>query len=151
MMSSMRLLAALCLSTAAAFIGCSGGNADVKVAYITNGVAPFWDVAEQGAIDGAKAAGVDLVVKMPVEGVADQKRMVQDVLAKGIDGIAISPIDPDGQKDTLNEIGANTLYITQDSDAPNTNRLCYIGMDNYDAGRMCGQLIKEATSLREAK
>ena len=36
------------------------------------------------------------------------------------------------------------LVVTQDSDAPNSNRTCYIGTDNVAAGRQAGGLIKEA-------
>ena len=81
---------------------------------------------------------------MPSEGVADEKRTVQALLARGIDGIAISPIDPDHQTDLLNEAAANTNLITHDSDAPGSNRLAFIGIDNYTAGRECGKLVKEA-------
>jgi ribose transport system substrate-binding protein len=34
--------------------------------------------------------------------------------------------------------------FTQDSDAPQTARACYIGTDNVAAGRQAGQLIREA-------
>jgi ribose transport system substrate-binding protein len=34
--------------------------------------------------------------------------------------------------------------LTQDSDAPKSDRACYIGTDNVAAGRQAGQLIKEA-------
>jgi ribose transport system substrate-binding protein len=34
--------------------------------------------------------------------------------------------------------------VTQDSDAPASNRACYIGTDNRAAGRQAGTLIKEA-------
>lgn len=116
-----------------------------KVAYITNGIASFWVIAEKGAMDGGKEFGADVRVMMPgTDGVGDQKRMSQDLLAQGIDGIAISPIDPENQGDLMKEIAENTNMITHDSDAPNSDRLCYVGMDNYDAGRMCGQLVKEA-------
>jgi len=115
-----------------------------KVAYVTNGIASFWDIAEKGAIDAGNEFDANVVVKMPANGVEDQKRMCQDLLAQGIKGIAISPIDPDNQGDLLDEISSHTNLITQDSDAPNSKRLCYIGMDNYTAGRMCGQLVKEA-------
>jgi ribose transport system substrate-binding protein len=65
-------------------------------------------------------------------------------LTRGVDGIAISPIDPANQQDVLDEIAARTRLITHDSDAPESRRLCYVGMDNYEAGRMCGELVKEA-------
>ena len=34
--------------------------------------------------------------------------------------------------------------MTQDSDAPDSNRACYVGTDNVAAGRQAGELIKEA-------
>jgi ribose transport system substrate-binding protein len=115
-----------------------------KVAYVTNGIASFWDIAEKGAVDAGKEFDANVIVKMPANGVEDQKRMCQDLLAQGIKGIAISPIDPDNQGDLMDEISSLTNLITHDSDAPASKRLCYIGMDNYSAGRMCGQLVKEA-------
>ncbi len=121
-----------------------GATAVPKVAYITNGIASFWTFAEKGAEDAAQEFNADVNIQMPANGVEDQKRICQDLLAQGIDGIAISPIDPDNQGDLLDEIGQRTKMITHDSDAPESGRLCYIGMDNYTAGRMCGQLVKEA-------
>lgn len=115
-----------------------------SVAYVTNGIASFWVIAEKGAQDAAAEFDADVNVLMPPNGVEDQKRMCQDMLAQGVDGIAISPIDPDNQGDLLAEISELTNLITQDSDAPESDRLCYIGMDNYTAGRMCGDLVKEA-------
>ena len=157
-LSLFALLAAMSLT----FYGCSnssdpgstggtGGagettiSADApKVAYVTNGIASFWVIAEKGAMDAGKEFDADVTVRMPPNGVEDQKRMCQDLLAQGIDGIAISPIDSANQGDLLDEISEHTKMITHDSDAPDSKRLCYVGMDNYSAGRMCGQLVKEA-------
>lgn len=137
--------------------GCNGGDngtgnsnsgGDGKqptVTFVTNQQAAFWDIAEVGALKAGEDVGVEVIVKQPSKGQVDlQNRILEDLLAQGVDGIAVSPIDPIGQKDFLDEIGNNTLYITHDSDAPDTNRLCYIGMSNYEAGRMCGELVKEA-------
>lgn len=114
------------------------------VAFVTNGIASFWVIAEKGAEKAGEDLGVNVEVRMPPQGVTDQKRMVQELLAQGIDGIAISAIDPDNQSDLLQEIADNSILVTQDSDAPNSPRECYVGMDNYKAGRMCGELVKEA-------
>jgi len=81
---------------------------------------------------------------MPAEGIGDQKRMIEDSISKGVDGIAVSPIDPENQIDLINQACKYTRVITHDSDAPGSNRLCYIGMDNYLAGRMCGDLVRQA-------
>ncbi len=114
------------------------------VAFVTNGIASFWDIAEKGARDAGSKLDVQVEVIMPPRGAPDQKRMVEDLLTRGVQGVAISPIDPDNQGDLLDAIAARTVLITQDSDAPNSKRLCYIGMDNYEAGRLCGQLVKKA-------
>jgi ribose transport system substrate-binding protein len=121
-------------------------NADKPtVGYVTNMVASFWVIAQKGAQDGAKQYDVNVEVRMPPDGTeVEQKRMVQDLLARGIDGIAISPIHAENQLDLLAEIARHTHLITQDSDAPKSDRLCYVGMDNYTAGRMCGELVKQA-------
>ncbi|QDV51877.1 sugar-binding protein [Gimesia fumaroli] len=151
-----RFLATL-LSISLFFAGCNqqkgNENSDATdansaekndVAFVTNGIASFWVIAQKGAEKAGEDLDVNVEVRMPPKGVTDQKRMVQELLAQGIDGIAISPIDPDNQNDLLQEIADNSILVTQDSDAPESPRQCYIGMDNYKAGRMCGELVKEA-------
>lgn len=75
---------------------------------------------------------------------AEQQQILDDLVAKGVDGIAVSPIDPKNQIDFLNKIAANTLLICVDSDASDSKRVCYIGTDNFAAGQEAGKLIKEA-------
>jgi ribose transport system substrate-binding protein len=120
------------------------GNGKKTVAFVTNGVDPFWVLAKRGVEKAGEDLDVNVIVKMPTKGVADQKRMVQELLAQNVDGIAISPIDPVNQNELLNEIASRSILITQDSDAPDSPRECYIGVDNYTAGRMCGELVKDA-------
>lgn len=90
-----------------------------------------------------KDLGVDVTVIMP-NSMTDQTRKIEDLLVRGTDGIAISPIDPENQVEIINKASAQTNLITHDSDAPQTNRLVYIGMDNYVAGMMCGRTLREA-------
>jgi ribose transport system substrate-binding protein len=124
--------------------GCKKDDGKITVGYVTNGIDPFWTIAEKGAIKAGTDLDVNVLVRMPPKGVDDQKRMVQALLTQNVQGIAISPIDADNQGDLLDEIAANTKLITHDSDAPKSKRLCYVGMDNYDAGKMCGELVKKA-------
>ena len=134
---------------AAAPAGDSGGDSapaaqeELNVAYVTNGIAVFWEIAKAGALSAAKEEGVNCEIIMPPKGIVDQKRMVEGLLARGIDGVAISPIDADNQVAFLNTIAKQTNMITQDSDAPNSDRLAFVGMNNYTAGRAAGQMIKE--------
>lgn len=138
------IAAVLCLG-AALFYGCNrdGGSGKPKVAYVTNGVDPFWVIAEKGAKDGAEKFGADVTIVMP-NGSTEQKQKLEDLLIRGVQGIAISPIDAENQTPMIDQACAKTNVITHDSDAPKSKRLLYIGMDNYQAGRMAGQLVKEA-------
>jgi len=122
----------------------ASGSAKKKIAYVTNGVDPFWNTAAAGVRAAEKEFGVECQVLMPPKGIVDQKRMVEGLLARGIDGIAISPIDAKNQIDLINEAAVHCPVITHDSDAPDSKRLCFVGMDNYKAGRAAGKLVKEA-------
>jgi ribose transport system substrate-binding protein len=115
----------------------------IDLAYVTNGIDPFWTIAAAGVKAAANDLDVNAEVLMPPKGVVDQKRMMENALARGIDGMAISPIDAANQVAFINQAAKVTNVITQDSDAPDANRLCFIGMDNYKAGREAGKLIKE--------
>jgi ribose transport system substrate-binding protein len=114
-----------------------------RYAFITNGVAEFWTIAEAGAKQAGLDLGVEVAVQMPGS-LSDQKQMMEDAVTRGYKGVAVSPIDSSNQTDMLNQVAAATKLVTHDSDAPESNRLAYIGMDNYEAGRLCGQLLKEA-------
>lgn len=140
------ILLTILLSISFFIPGCSKdkGNGKKTFAFVTNGVDPFWIIAQRGVEKAGEDLDVNVEVRMPSQGVADQKRMVQELLAQNVDGIAISPIDPVNQDELLQEIASHSILVTQDSDAPDSPRECYIGMDNYTAGRMCGKLVKEA-------
>lgn len=123
-----------------------GGGEDLpRVAFVTNCIDPFWDLAGKGAAVGAGEFGLALEFYAPHEMSVDlQKRKLEDLLARGIDGIAISPVDAANMVELVDEACARTHLITHDSDAPGTARRCFVGCDNYAAGRACGQLVKEA-------
>lgn len=118
-----------------------------KIAVVTNCIANFWTIAEKGALAAGKEFDCDVEVKMPPpQGglAANQKRMLEQLMSRGFEGIAVSAVNPEHQISILNEVGNNVKFITHDSDAPDSNRLLYIGMSNYDAGRMVGKLVKRA-------
>jgi ribose transport system substrate-binding protein len=121
------------------------GKEKLRIAFVTNQIADFWNIAKAGCRDASKDLGVEIEVKMPPERSATlQKQIVEDLVNSGVQGIAISPLDADNQTAWLNSIAEKLHLITHDSDAPQSNRKAYVGMDNYKAGRMCGQLVKEA-------
>src|SRR6056297_1827895 len=105
--------------------GCQDGDPGVKrFAFISNGVAEFWKIAEAGAKQAGEDFGIEVEVLMPGS-LSDQKQMMEDAITRGMDGVAVSPIDSANQTDMLNEVAAATLLVTHDSDAPDSDRLAY--------------------------
>ena len=121
------------------------GDGKLKVGFVSNNPATFWTIAEAGCRKAEAETGVEVVFRKPAQGdPAVQKEIIESLMGQGIKAIAISVIDPKGQKSLLDEVAAKIPLITQDNDAPDTKRLHYIGTDNYRAGRAVGKLIKEA-------
>jgi len=145
------------LLTAAVILGGCGGQQQqaggtgagarqgkIAVAFVTNNASDFWKIAQAGTDKAAKELGCEVLFKIPPQGTAqEQKQIVQDLITRGVSGIAISPKDPENQTAMLNEAASKANLVTQDSDAPNSNRICYIGTDNYQAGVAAGELIKK--------
>ncbi len=124
----------------------AGGSRNLQLAFVTNNSSDFWTIARKGT-EKADAELNDVTVdfRLPADGTAaEQKRLLDDLLAKGVDGIAVSPVDPENQTQALNETAKRVLVVTQDSDAPKSDRAFYVGTDNVEAGRVAGGLIKEA-------
>ena len=102
MKRSRRPLVGLCVLFAASAC-CSTGGTDagsgpkpLKLAFVTNNSADFWTIARRG-VDKADAELADVSAEFRITSdgtAAEQKRIIDDLMTKGVDGLAISPIDP---------------------------------------------------------
>lgn len=119
-------------------------GATIKVGFVTNNTAEFWTIAEAGTRKAANELGVEVLFRRPKNAdAASQKEIIDSLMSQGVKAIAVSVIDPVNQEEFLNQIADRIPLITQDNDAPNTRRKCYIGTDNVAAGREVGKLVKE--------
>ncbi len=123
--------------------GSPAATSGPEYAFITNCVADFWKIGKAGAEKAAADLGVRVSVIMPAS-ITDQTRKIEDLVTRGIAGIAISPINPANQGEVLAKAAEATNVITHDSDAPDSPRRVYIGMDNYEAGLLCGKLARDS-------
>lgn len=132
----------------ASFMLVQPGRAEDKkqIAFVVNVPADFWIIARRGLEKAAKELpNYDVQMYIPGEmSAAAQKRILEDLLAKGVAGLTISPVNPDNSTDILNQVAAKAALFTVDADAPKSNRIMYIGTDNVAAGRQHGELIKKA-------
>ncbi|MBB5751441.1 sugar-binding protein [Prosthecomicrobium pneumaticum] len=116
------------------------------LAFVVNVPADFWTIARRGT-EKAQAELPNYNIEFYIPGemsAAAQKKILEDLLAKGVAGVAISPVNPDDSTAILNEVASKAVLITHDADAPKSNRLMYIGTDNVAAGRQAGELMKKA-------
>ncbi len=146
-MARRSLLLAAVGSAAALAIAAPAPAQDVKtLAFVVNVPADFWKFARKGTEKAdEELPGYEVEFYIPGEmSAAAQKKILEDLLAKGVDGVAISPVNPDDSTAILNEVASKSVLFTHDADAPNSDRIMYIGTDNVAAGRQAGELMKKA-------
>jgi ribose transport system substrate-binding protein len=145
----------LALCVVALLQGCDNKNSGtangasqkkLRLAFVGSSADDFWTIVRLGC-DGAarQLSDVDLDFRIPANRTAEaQQEILSDLVARGVDGIAISPIDAENQTEFLNNIATHTLLVCADSDAEKSKRACYIGTDNVAAGKQTAELLKTA-------
>jgi ribose transport system substrate-binding protein len=144
----MKLKLGLAVALASAAIVMTPAVAQDKkaLAFVVNGASDFWKLAEAGV---KKAQGelpnYDLQFKYPEQAAAAiQQRLMDDLVAAGVSAIMVSAVDPKSSTEALNRVGGQVPLFTTDSDAPDTNRIAYIGSSNTDAGKQAGEIALKA-------
>lgn len=106
--------------------------------------------------DGSLAKGKELTAQGPYEvdvqyvgsvasDIAEQARVMEDMIARGVDAIGVSCNDPDGCVDPINKaVEAGIEVMTWDSDSPDSKRFTYLGVSNYDGGVAAADLLVRA-------
>jgi ribose transport system substrate-binding protein len=117
---------------------------NLKLAFVTNNASEFWKIAAAGVHKYEKEAGVQVEIKLPTTGKTDeQNRILENLASQGYNGIAVSVITPKDQVGAINRIAKGTNLITFDSDCAKSNRILYIGTNNFTAGQTLGaQIVK---------
>jgi ribose transport system substrate-binding protein len=114
--------------------------------FVPNGASDFWKAAAAG-IKKAQAELPDykLELEYPQQAtVAAQQQLMDDLVTAGAKGIMVSAVDPKTSTTGLNKIASQTSLFTTDSDAPQTNRVAYIGSSNVAAGLQAAEIAKTA-------
>jgi len=111
-----------------------------KYKIVTNGISPFWTAMSKGLYQGDEDLKVNGDWQAPDPDTnAAQVKVIQDALAAKTDGIAVSVIEADALVTTINEaVKGGVPVITFDSDSPKSDRACYLGTNNFEAGRAAG-------------
>ena len=126
----------------------------VKIGIVSNAVSPFWNAVRKAMEDAAsKLPGCEASWQGPqTSRVAEQKRIIENFVAQGVDGLAISPLEAAAIGPVINDLidkGLNVICI--DSDIPTSKRLAYIGTNNIEAGKAIGKKLVEILKGKPAK
>jgi ribose transport system substrate-binding protein len=114
--------------------------------FIANSDTPFWTIVRKGVKRAdTELPNLNVDFKIPFSGkYTEQERYINEAVRSDSDAIAISPIDPVSQRELINSMAKKVLFITADSDAPDSDRAFYLGADNREAGHQVGKLLKKA-------
>jgi ribose transport system substrate-binding protein len=147
------LLLFLLLTACQTAPGQSTSHSTLTIAWIPKALNnPVFEVGRQGAI--RKAAELTAAGPLDIEVLyvgsvasdgAEQARVVDDVIARGVDAIAISCDDPTACIDPINRaVDAGIPVMTWDADSPQSKRFTYLGLDNRKAGHAGAELLVKA-------
>lgn len=144
----MKRLALAGATALALVVGLGSAQAQEKqqMAFVVNAASDFWKLAEAGVKKAqAELPDFELQFRYPAQGTAAlQNALMDDLVAAGTDAIMISSVDPKTSTDAFNRIAAQIPLFTTDSDAPQSNRIAYIGSSNTEAGVQAGEIALKA-------
>jgi ribose transport system substrate-binding protein len=123
------------------------GNAGATTKYVIGVVAksqnnPVFKAARVGANDAAadlsEKYGIDVEIRWQTpdtENAQQQAQYVEQLVSAGVNGIAVSCIDANLLTDVLRDaVSKGITVMTFDSDAPDSGRMAYYGVDDKAAG-----------------
>jgi ribose transport system substrate-binding protein len=117
---------------------------------VPKGVHPYFEPVYRGFEEAAKKYGILSEIDAPPRfDVALQVKVIEDLIARGVSGIAISANDDRGLVAVIHEATqAGIRVITVDAPAPSSEALTYIGTDNESAGYEAGKRMATAMGGR---
>ncbi len=119
---------------------------DIVIAVIPKVAVPFFDDCNNGARTAATAAGVqyEWVVPQNTQG-STQVQIIEDLISKKVDGIAISVNEPKSVERIIKKaMDSGIKVLTFDSDSAKSGRSMYIGTSNEAAGETMGESMAKA-------
>jgi ribose transport system substrate-binding protein len=113
---------------------------------------PVFDLGQRGAVQKAtelSARGpieVEVLTVGPVSADAiEQTRIMDDLIARGVDGIAVSCNDPTACAAPIDRAAdAGIPVMTWDPDSPSSRRFSFLSIDNDTGGRTAADLLARA-------
>jgi ABC-type sugar transport system substrate-binding protein len=138
------LLGGLALAVACA--GPAAADEAIKIGFITKFPVPFFATMEDAAKAYAKEhPGVEVTFAQGTSAtdIEGQIAHIESMVTKGVQGIAITPVDPTVAPALDKAIAAGVKVVLMDNDIPDwTGRTALATTNNYNAGKIVGEYLK---------
>lgn len=115
---------------------------------------PYFNASETGALEAGKELGIEVIYTGPTQGdAAQQVTMIEDLLIKGIDALAIAPNDPDAVSPALQKaIQENVLVVDWDTPASGDDvKYSIHQIDDQKFGEIIWDKLVEAMGTEEGE
>ncbi|MCC7184868.1 MAG: substrate-binding domain-containing protein [Acidobacteria bacterium] len=142
----MKKILLVVLVAVAGAVACGGGADDapkkLRFALIPKSLdIPVFDYARIGGERAGAALGVEVIYRGPDR--ADelrQKEILESFITQKVDGIAISVLNASFLTSTIDKaVDAVIPVVTWDSDAPDSKRMAFYGVDDFRSGQIMGE------------
>ncbi len=103
---------------------------------------PFWEMVHEGSLAVAEANGVELLYLAPTKAnnLEEQTRLVDDLIAKKVDGIVLVPVDSTGIVPAIERANAAGIPVAlANTNAVGGDVITFSAVENYDAMKMLAE------------
>ncbi|QUL57179.1 substrate-binding domain-containing protein [Paenibacillus tritici] len=121
-----------------------GGEPALTFGIIYPMVNATYEMITAKAEAAASKHNVSLLVQAPDEANLEQQiRIMEMMIKRGVDGIAIAPVDSQALAGVINKaVSQGIPVVCFESDSPGSKREAYIGADNRATGAVIGQTVE---------
>ena len=134
------------MALAATAAGPALADDPIKIGFITKFPVPFFATMENAAKAYAEAnPGVEIIFAQGTSAtdIEGQIAHIESMVTKGVQGIAITPVDPTVAPALDKAIAAGVKVVLMDNNIPDwEGRTALATTDNYNAGRIAGEHLK---------
>ncbi len=144
-MSMKRMIGRLAIAMATAGL-MSAAMADTTIAYITNGnTNEGWTLINGGAKKAGQKPGVKFIELAAEKGeLSKQLAIVEDMITRKVNAIAIAPVDSKGIAPAINKaLAAGIKVVAVDTGISGANITSYVATDNIKAAMVQGKWAAE--------
>ena len=145
-MKSKLMLASLAIAVATA--GPASADSSIKIGFITKFPVPFFATMENAAKAYATAhPGVEIIFGQGTSAtdIEGQIALIESMVTKGVQGIAVTPVDPTVAPALDKAVAAGVKVVLMDNNIPGWDkRTALATTNNYNAGQIAGTYLKSA-------